>query len=560
MNNVKNIFSKYESDYKKIEEKNEEEEDNMSSKMNENSYNSQIIEKHEKIKNEITPRLSLNENDIKNKKDDFEIINIDEKTNNFNENENNNKKNYNPNIFLLRVSSKKISFKNFETENSNDNLNNNQKNLTENNNNFKEKKDENNKKEENKENNNNNNNIEFDMNIQKKKNKLKNSFKIEENPRYSAILLNKHSRENSIFIENKVNLPRLSSATNNSLNALNDNFILKNNSSKSIKNILSLKQNNPKINKNISNKIKLIPNPHKKTNKKFKLEIQRIEKENIYLIQELEKLNIQLTTLINKQIPNALTFKFKEKFNKNNDNEKIIENEINSSKKYLNSLINEYNNLHNQFNIGSNKKNTEKLIEKINNVKEKLSKMKKSNQNLKNKIQQNENFLKSTIEKQKNIIKNNLNINIKIKLFQEKINKLNNEIKRKEKLYDNENDKISELNNKYYKFKEILENYEETPNSLNNKIDINYRNNNYDNIISSLKTKKDILIHSRLTMKKSYDFEIDKQKRYIEDLQYKLININNLIKNSNNNKNIINDNNNNNINENNSNIINYTEE
>ena len=164
MNNVKNIFSKYESDYKKIEEKNEEEEDNMSSKMNENSYNSQIIEKHEKIKNEITPRLSFNESDIKNKKDDFEIINIDEKTNNFNENENNNKKNYNPNIFLLRVSSKKISFKNFETENSNDNLNNNnQKNLTfgENNNNFKEKKEEINKKEENKENNN-NINIDFD--------------------------------------------------------------------------------------------------------------------------------------------------------------------------------------------------------------------------------------------------------------------------------------------------------------------------------------------------------------------------------------------------------------
>ena len=193
--------------------------------------------------------------------------------------------------------------------------------------------------------------------------------------------------------------------------------------------------------------------------------------------------------------------------------------------------------------------------------------MKKTNQNLKNKIQQNEIFLKSTIEKQKNIIKNNLNIDIKIKLFQEKINKLNNEIKRKEKLYDNENDKITELNKKYYKFKEILENYEETPNSLNNKIDINNRNNNYDSIISSLKTKKDILIHSRLTMKKSYDFEIDKQKRYIVDLNYKLININNLIKNSNNNNNNVdnnynenNHNNHNNITINNSNIINYTDE
>ena len=68
-------------------------------------------------------------------------------------------------------------------------------------------------------------------------------------------------------------------------------------------------------------------------------------------------------------------------------------------------------------------------------------------------------------------------------------------------------------------------------------------------------------------MKKSYDFEIDKQKRYIEDLQYKLININNLIKNSNNNNNNVdnnynenNHNNHNNITINNSNIINYTEE
>jgi len=72
-------------------------------------------------------------------------------------------------------------------------------------------------------------------------------------------------------------------------------------------------------------------------------------------------------------------------------------------------------------------------------------------------------------------------------------------------------------------------------------------------------------------MKKSYDFEIDKQKRYIEDLHYKLININNLIKNSNNKNNFdhnFNENNNNNnnnhnniiINDNNSNIINYTEE
>ena len=100
-------------------------------------------------------------------------------------------------------------------------------------------------------------------------------------------------------------------------------------------------------NKSSNKLLEIVKN--KKKEEEIDNELLNMEKENLNLIRELEKLNIQLNTLINKQTPIAIL-----NYNKTHPKNKSVQpstpeilkqSEIIMQKKYLTNLITEYNKL-----------------------------------------------------------------------------------------------------------------------------------------------------------------------------------------------------------------------
>ena len=139
-------------------------------------------------------------------------------------------------------------------------------------------------------------------------------------------------------------LPRISSAGDGN-NKLKINNITKKKKSRNFSS--SLKKNNNKY---------LPPKPLQ-----YNYEFIKLKKENEYMISELERLNIELRSLIEKQQP---------LINKRNNSENRLdinkENEKNANKKYLRTLITEYNRVYKNLSIGQDRN-------KINNLKTKLN-------------------------------------------------------------------------------------------------------------------------------------------------------------------------------------------
>ena len=106
---------------------------------------------------------------------------------------------------------------------------------------------------------------------------------------------------------------------------------------------------------------------------------------------------------------------------------------------------------------------------------------------------------------------------------------------------EKENDIMPKLQieaHKFYKrefdkLTEILKNYEETPDSLNNKIEENNNEKLQKEKYENLLKKQKIISHSRLSMQKSYAQEIDKQKKYIEQLNNTIKEVDNVLSNLN---------------------------
>ncbi len=261
----------------------------------------------------------------------------------------------------------------------------------------------------------------------------------------------------------------------------------------------------------------------KKKEEEIDNELLNMEKENLNLIRELEKLNIQLNTLINKQTPIAIL-----NYNKTHPKNKSVQpstpeilkqSEIIMQKKYLTNLITEYNKLYSKFNIENDSNVKEELIDEIEKKKIEYKKCLNENKKLKDKIYVNENYLKKCHIQQKNIITNYEDYESKIKLYKKKISTIKNDIERKENLYKNESKIILDLNKKYLKFKEILDNYEESPSSLNKKNKLKKNNKKDEEEFNKLIKKKNSLIHLRNTKKNNYNQEIKKQVKYIEQLK-----------------------------------------
>ena len=365
-------------------------------------------------------------------------------------------------------------------------------------------------------------------NIQKQKQKLNN------NPKNNLNL----STNTKLYI-----------GVNNSKNNNNNNYRSKNNNNYSnhflprISSSQSIKKPNLN-NKNIFHKqlISEIPNkkkeklilpqkPHilfKKNNKDN--ELIDIQKEHLNLIQELQKLNVQLTDLINKQIPQAIINYSKYKKRKNLPSPEIIRhNKIITKKKLLTNLIIEYNSIYNKFSLGCDIEMKNELENKIKNIKEEYNDNKNLIKNLKEQITKNDNYLKNRKKQEFFSMNDSDDLLFKNELYEQKIFQIKNNIIQMENLLENENKTINHLNDRYLKYKEIINYYDETPQSIENKLKNYNEKKKKEEEMEKLKRKKDIIIHSRNTMNKKYSNEINKQNKYIEQLNKVIENIDNIL-------------------------------
>lgn len=255
-------------------------------------------------------------------------------------------------------------------------------------------------------------------------------------------------------------------------------------------------------------------------------ELKNLEKENISLIKELQNLNAILSDLVVKKIPLTVPREKKKpplhlppKHPRVHSEERNNEMEKNSNKKYLNNLINEYNSLYKIYSAANNPEKKDELEKKIEEIEKEYQTNKVANNELKKQIIKNENYLNNFEQEQTNFIKNIEFLNAKYDLYKIKIVKKEKEIERMAKLVENEKEKISDLQKKYNKLTEILKNYEETPNSLNQKLNEDIFIKQQEEKLQNLIKKKNIISHSRISAKKSFEQEIEKQKKYIEQLK-----------------------------------------
>ena len=234
------------------------------------------------------------------------------------------------------------------------------------------------------------------------------------------------------------------------------------------------------------------------------------------MIRELEKLNIQFNSLSQKKsslINNNKNYNSVQPIS----HENLELSELNIQKKYLTNLISEYNTLYNKF----NDENENEVIELKKEIKEKKNEINKyfeENKILKDKIFNNQNYLKTN--KQKKVFFQDENLDDKSELYQKKILKKKKDIEKMKIFYLKENKKILNLNNEIDKYKEILNSYET---GVNMNLE---KKKKLEDQIKKLTKKKKILKYSRYSMKKKFNKEINKQNNYIEQLKKTIFEVN----------------------------------
>ena len=318
---------------------------------------------------------------------------------------------------------------------------------------------------------------------------------------------------------NDLLLPRIPSADSRKKDTISDDK-----NKKDLKRNLSTFQIKKNKNKYLPPKPNIIYNKDSKYNTEF----NKLKKENEYMITELERLNIELRSLINKQMP---FLNIKKRYNtgeKRLDMNK--ENEKKANKKYLHTLITEYNRIYKNLTIGQDRNIINNLEKKLNTLKNNYNDNKQTNKVLKDQVYKNEQLLENTKKLRKNQIINLNDSENKYILYKKKLEEINKENERMSKLLIDEDKKIDELKMTYSKLEEILNYYEETEESIKKKSDEEIKNKQLAMKLRKLIKKKEILIHARLTMEKSYLNKIDKQKKYINELNSSLNELNREIK------------------------------
>ena len=220
-------------------------------------------------------------------------------------------------------------------------------------------------------------------NIKNKKQELNDSLSINKNNKISSLDNNEENQNkdsyniNNSFQSNKeLILPRIPSADSR-----------KNN------NIIEYKKKIRKKNFSSSqkkNKNKYLP---PKPNIQYNSEFIKLKKENEYMITELERLNIELRNLIDKQIPHI---KIKKRYKTEGKRLDINrENEKKANRKYLHTLITEYNRIYKNLTIGQDIKSINNLEEELNLLKKNYNEDKHTNKVLKEQIYKTEQNLEN---------------------------------------------------------------------------------------------------------------------------------------------------------------------
>ena len=350
--------------------------------------------------------------------------------------------------------------------------------------------------------------------IQKKKEQLNNSLLFNKSSSFNVSGGDEKNRKNNDLL-----LPRIPSADSRKKDTISDDK-----NKKDLKRNLSTFQIKKNKNKYLPPKPSIIYNKDSKYNTEF----NKLKKENEYMITELERLNIELRSLINKQMP---FLNIKKRYNteeKRLDMNK--ENEKKANKKYLHTLITEYNRIYKNLSIGQDRNIINNLEKKLNTLKNNYNDNKQTNKVLKDQVYKNEQLLENTKKIRKNQIINLNDSENKYILYKKKLEEINKENERMSKLLIDEDKKIDELKMSYSKLEEILNYYEETEESIKKKSDEEIKNKQLAMKLRKLIKKKEILIHARLTMEKNYLNKIDKQKKYINELNSSLNELNREIK------------------------------
>ena len=350
--------------------------------------------------------------------------------------------------------------------------------------------------------------------IQKEKEQLNNSILFNKSSSLNVSGGDEKNRNNNGLL-----LPRIPSADSRKKDTISDDK-----NKKDLKRNLSTFQIKKNKNKYLPPKPSIIYNKDSKYNTEF----NKLKKENEYMITELERLNIELRSLINKQMP---FLNIKKRYNteeKRLDMNK--ENEKKANKKYLHTLITEYNRIYKNLTIGQDRNIINNLEKKLNTLKNNYNDNKQTNKVLKDQVYKNEQLLENTKKLRKNQIINLNDSENKYILYKKKLEEINKENERMSKLLIDEDKKIDELKMSYSKLEEILNYYEETEESIKKKSDEEIKNKQLAMKLRKLIKKKEILIHARLTMEKSYLNKIDKQKKYINELNSSLNELNREIK------------------------------
>lgn len=294
-------------------------------------------------------------------------------------------------------------------------------------------------------------------------------------------------------------------------------------------NIINQKRNfSSSQNKNKNKYLPPRPNISNNNNKnlKFNSEFFKLKKENEYLMTELERLNIELGNLINKQMK---FIKSKKKYRYNTEGKRLEfykENEKKANRKYLHTLITEYNQIYKNLTISQDKTAIKNMEKELKDLKESNIGNKKTNKILKEEIHKNELTLKNNKKIRKNQIININDFENKYIMYKNKLVEINKENERMNKLLFNEEKKIEELKINYIKLEDIMNYYKETEESIKKMNKEEIKNKEFQKLIK----KKEILIHARLTMEKSYSSKIENQKKYINELNYTLDKLNEEIK------------------------------
>ena len=135
-----------------------------------------------------------------------------------------------------------------------------------------------------------------------------------------------------------------------------------------------------------------------KPNIQYNSEFIKLKKENEYMITELERLNIELRNLIDKQIPHLQIKKKHKAEGKSLDINK--ENEKKANRKYLHTLIIEYNRIYKNLAIGQDIKTINNLEEELNILKKTYNEDKHANKVLKQQIYKTEQNLENVKKKE----------------------------------------------------------------------------------------------------------------------------------------------------------------